>query len=267
MRVIAVDWSGAIDGAKRKIWLAESDGVSITRLECGRTRAELIEHLITTSRENPRFVVGLDFAFSFPEWFLRERGLGSALDLWSLAEQESECWLKECSAPFWGRKGTKRTRLDRLYCRTELAAPAIKGIRPKSVFQVNGPGAVGTGSLRGLHFLKRLHEAGFSVWPFDPPGWPKVVEIYPRLLTGSVNKSSRNELHQYLLSRGFELDPGMLSDAGSCDDAFDALVSAVRMAEEWQQLSTLMPIADPQVRLEGLIWHSQWRDTLRIAGV
>lgn len=74
--------------------------------------------------------------------------------------------------------------------RTDREAPAIGGIRPKSVFQIGGAGAVGTGSLRGMPILKRLRDAGFAVWPFDAPRWPCVVEIYPRLLTGAVNKGS-----------------------------------------------------------------------------
>ena len=35
--------------------------------------------------------------------------------------------------------------------------------------------------------LRELQDAGFSVWPFDPPRLPLVVEIYPRWLTGPVN--------------------------------------------------------------------------------
>lgn len=267
VRVIAVDWSGAIGGARRKIWLAESDGISIRRLECGRSRGELIEYLITMSRENPQFVVGLDFAFSLPHWFLRDRGLGSALDLWTLAERESERWLNECAAPFWGRNGIKKTNVEEEFRRTERDVQAVGGIRPKSVFQINFPGAVGTGSLRGLPFLKQLHDAGFAIWPFDPPGWPVVVEIYPRLLTGLINKSSPADRLQYLTSRGFNLESAMLADAASSEDAFDAAVSAVKMAEEWEQLSRLTPITDPEVRLEGVIWHPGWEESLMLDGV
>ena len=261
VRVIAVDWSGAIDGVRKKIWLAESDGVSIKRLECGRTRETLVEHLITLSLVSPQFAVGLDFAFSLPGWFLRDRGLTSALDLWHLAERESEQWLRECSAPFWGRNRVKKTNVEAEFRRTELAAPGVTGIRPKSVFQVYGAGAVGTGSLRGLPFLRQLHEAGFSIWPFDPPGWPLVVEIYPRLLTGPINKSSQAARLEYLVSRGFNLGPEMLADAASCDDAFDAVVSSMRMAEQWEQLAELNPTQDQHLRLEGIIWHPGWEET------
>jgi hypothetical protein len=261
VRVIAVDWSGAIHGVKRKIWLAESDGVSVTKLECGRGRDALVEHLITLSAVDPQFVVGLDFAFSFPEWYLRDRGLASALDLWHLAERESEQWLKECSAPFWGRNRVKKTNVEAEFRRTELAVPGITGIRPKSVFQVYGAGAVGTGTLRGLPCLKRLHEAGFSIWPFDPPGWPMVVEIYPRLLTGPIIKSNQAARLNYLVSRGFNIGPEMLAVAASCEDAFDAMVSAISMAQEWERLAALRPTNDPDFQLEGIIWHPGWEET------
>jgi catechol 2,3-dioxygenase-like lactoylglutathione lyase family enzyme len=56
-------------------------------------------------------------------------------------------------------------------------------------FQIGGAGAVGTGSLRGMQHLADLAHAGFSIWPFDRPGWPLAVEIYPRLFTPGVVKS------------------------------------------------------------------------------
>src|SRR4051812_28448983 len=43
---------------------------TIARLECGRSRDEIVAHLIECAQREPRLVVGLDFAFSFPRWFL-----------------------------------------------------------------------------------------------------------------------------------------------------------------------------------------------------
>ncbi|MFP5389572.1 MAG: hypothetical protein ACLGG5_09790, partial [Thermoleophilia bacterium] len=37
--------------------------------------------------------------------------------------------------------------------------------------------------------LLTLARNGFGIWPFSE-GWPRVVEIYPRALTGPVNKGS-----------------------------------------------------------------------------
>ena len=77
--------------------------------------------------------------------------------------------------------------------------------------------------------LRRLQDAGFHVWPFDPSGWPLVLEIYPRLLTGKIIKvdHAAREAH---LARLPEIEPSLRSVAASSVDAFDAAVSAVVMA-------------------------------------
>lgn len=75
MRVIAIDWSGATSGARRRIWLAEYRDGEVARLECGKSRDQIADHLIELAECDPDLVVGLDFAFSLPAWFLDERGL------------------------------------------------------------------------------------------------------------------------------------------------------------------------------------------------
>ena len=49
-------------------------------------------------------------------------------------------------------------------------AALMKGIQPKSPFQVGGSGSVGTGSLRAMEWLLKLWEGGFRVWPFEDAG-------------------------------------------------------------------------------------------------
>lgn len=193
MRAIAIDWSGAHTGAEKKIWLAEAIENRLVRLENGRSREQAADYLVAEARRDPQMIVGFDFAFSLPAWFLEERALENARELWSLADREAEGWLARCESPFWGRPGKSRPLLGPErdhFRRTDTSVPNTGGIRPKSVFQIGGAGAVGTGSLRGMPILHRLTTAGFSVWPFDPPGWPLIIEIYPRLLTGPVNKSN-----------------------------------------------------------------------------
>src|ERR1035437_2548689 len=92
-RVVAVDWSGdrSAAGQRKKIWAgvwtAEAGGR--VRLESGRTRVEVAEWLIEMAREIPRMVVGFDFCFSFPEWFVRgEMGCADAPAFWELVERE-----------------------------------------------------------------------------------------------------------------------------------------------------------------------------------
>lgn len=262
---LAVDWSGAMSGERSKIWLAEVRGGTLLRLECGRSREELVDDLVSYARRHPSLVVGLDFAFSLPEWFIKSRGLRSAAELWTLVERECEGWLAGCVPPFWGRPGYRRPALSELpesFRRTERSVESVAGIRPKSVFQIGGAGAVGTGSLRGMAALARLRAGGFSIWPFDQPIGPVVVEIYPRLLTGPVVKSSAEKRDAYLSQHYRELDRSTRMRAARSDDAFDAAISALVMAKHGDALASLPSVVEPQLRREGIIWYPGWRESL-----
>jgi hypothetical protein len=253
--VLAVDWSGAAHGVRHKLWLAEVRGTTMTRLECGRDREELIEHLIAMKRSNPHFVVGLDFAFSLPQWFLEINGLTSASQLWSLARHKVEEWLRDCPPPFWGRKNTTKPPEEKHFRWTETMVDAIGGIRPHSVFQVVGAGAAGTSSLRGFPHLKQLQEEGFRIWPFDEPGWPMVMEIFPRLLTGPERKSEPGQRLGFLSNLDVEIPALLKEKAVQSEDAFDAAISALAIAGEWYNLAKLTKTTDPVLQLEGLIWY------------
>jgi hypothetical protein len=241
VRVIAIDWSGARTGAERRIWRAVADSPDhLTSLTSGETREAVLAHLLAVP---PRTVIGLDFAFSFPAWFLDELGLRTAPELWAYAAEHGERWLHECVPPFWGRPGKPRPSGAAQYRRTEIAVQAL-GFAPKSIFQIGGAGAVGTGSIRGMPLLHALHERGFSIWPFDPPGWPRVLEIYPRMLTGPVAKSRAAARDAYLERRY----PGLECPT---EDAFDAAVSALVMARHVDEFAHL-PL---QTCREGAIWY------------
>lgn len=252
-RVIAVDWSGDRRRPHRKIWLAEVADGELRRLESGRNREALTEHLIAEARENPELVIGLDFAFSLPAWYLAELGLRSAPELWDLVAREGERWLQECSLPFWGRPGRKRPDLEEHLRRTEREAPATGGIRPKSVFQIGGAGAVGTGSLRGMPTLKRLREAGLAIWPFDSSRYPLVIEIYPRLLTGPVDKGNQASREGHLAQYANRLG-SLATIAASSEDAFDAVISALVMDDSGAEFAKLSRPTDQDLIREGLIW-------------
>ncbi len=240
VRVVAVDWSGRRRGAAHFIWTAVAAQGRLAELSCGRDREQLADHLVELALADPRLVVGLDFAFSFPLWFLEREGLEDGT---SVPETLAERWLQECPSPFWGRPGRRRGP-EPQYRLTELGlAP-----RPKPVFQIGGAGAVGTGSLRGFRLLRRLRAEGFAIWPFDPPRLPMAVEIFPRLLTGAVVKSQREARAAYLARRGWP------SAAAATEDAFDAAVSALRMDHHRRQLATLGPELDSRLRREGRIW-------------
>ncbi len=223
-QVAAVDWSGRLDGAARTSWLARADVTGLFELSGGWSAARLLRWLRAEQARGGRLAVGLDFAFSLPAWWLAERGLRSARDLWALAALQGERWLREGEWPFWGRAWRwKRPDLDgRAQHRvTDIAQ------RASSPFKLVGPDSVGTGSIRGMALLDALHASGIAIWPFTPPGWPRVFEIYPRALTAGIRRP-----------------PGV------SEDAFDAAVSALVM---WRHREHLLewPAADP---IEGSIW-------------
>ena len=49
-----------------------------------------------------------------------------------------------------------------------------------------------------MRVLHELAEAGFTIWPFEPAGDATIIEIYPRLFTGKVVKSSAQACLQHL---------------------------------------------------------------------
>lgn len=255
---IAVDWSGARAGVRSKLWLAEARDGALVRLESGRSREELIAHLGELASRSNDLVVGLDFSFSLPAWFLRARGLDSARALWELASLEGERWLATCPPPFWGKPGRRRPELgagESPYRRTESVELARAGVGPKSTLQIGGAGSVGTGSLRGMPFLARLQDGGFAIAPFDRARLPLLVEIYPRDLTGQVTKS-RRAARELVLARDFaRLDPRLARAAAASEDAFDAAVSALVMARHARDFVRLAPASDAIERLEGRIWR------------
>jgi len=253
-RVLAVDWSGAKAGAQRKIWLAEVCGGRLTRLESGRSRRALVENLIDEATNDSEMVVGLDFAFSFPSWFAEGLGAKSAEEVWDVVTKQGEEWLRDCPPPFFGKRGSRKPRDRELLRHTERRAPS-RGAKPKSVFQIAGPGAVGTGSIRGMPWLAALHRAGFSIWPFHEPCSRLVIEIYPRLLTGDVIKSSFDVRRRCLTTERFpEIDSALACKAASSEDAFDAAVSAVVMNRHVENIAALTQSQDPAERIEGAIW-------------
>ena len=146
-------------------------------------------------------------------------------------------------------------------------AAKMLGITPKSPFQIGGAGSVGTGSLRAMPFLLRLHEAGFHVWPFEDAelgrklSKPLLVEIYTRLMTGPVAKSNAEARKRYLTARRKD-DPlyagisrSVFAKALNSEDAFDALVSTLEMVRHADEFAKLRATRDETFRLEGITWR------------
>ena len=137
--------------------------------------------------------------------------------------------------------------------RTKQDNPAVFG-PAKSVFQIGGAGAVGTGSLRGMPFLSRLSSAGFAIWPFDAPRFPLALEIYPRHFTPGVSKSRHAARELFLQNHWPTIPRDFARTASASEDAFDALVSALSMDAHAAEFDVLDGHEDDLFRLEGRIW-------------
>jgi hypothetical protein len=268
-------------------------GETVT-LTAGRTRAETIAWLIRLARETPRMVVGIDCCFSYPAWFLEEHGCANVFELWrQVAGGKGEAWLhRDCAdLRFWGKSGPSRhgkrpeefsgPNLLRMMRQTDIEnkitpkllredpvrAAKVRGITPKSPFQIGGSGSVGTGSLRAMPHLIELRKAGFRVWPFESSSVgasrprPLLVEMYTRLLTGAVKKSNAAARKVYLAERA-RSDPAyaglgrkVRADALSSEDAFDALVCTLEMVRDRGDFPRLRATKDARLALEGITWR------------
>jgi hypothetical protein len=298
LRLIAIDWSGRIDaaGQRRHIWSAiwtRRDSRVTVQLEAGRTRDEITEWLMELARETPRMVVSIDCCFSFPGWFLKEHGCADMFAFWRKANAGlAEKWLtRECEEishdeRFWGKPhkrpaqfcGAGYRRMFRFADYDNKIAQALpggdveraakmRGITPKSPFQIGGSGSVGTGSLRAMTMLERLHEAGFRVWPLESAALdgarpkPLLVEMYTRLMTGAVAKSNAEARRRYLAARKktdamyAPVGRAAMLKAQASEDAFDALVSVMEMARHAEEFGSLRATRDSELRREGLTWR------------
>ena len=261
-RLIAVDWSGAVapSAQKKSIWIADWHDGELRDFASGSSREKTIAYIELAVRETPRLAVGFDFAFSYPAWFLKELRCSKALEFWLLvAEGKGEQWLSEPSAYFWGRSKRPLSGAPHgAFRATELGMKKAMGgkAQPKSGFQINGAGSVGTGSLRGIPYLARLHQAGFSIWPFDLPGLPMVVEIYPRIFTGDTVTSRCSARAAHLDRPQYtDLSANVRNKALDSEHAFDALCSVVGMQAHASEFSRLQQSTDPDELLEGRIWR------------
>lgn len=249
--LVAIDWSGRLDDTGRTTWMAVIEDGVFRRLENGRSRPELRDELIRLRDRTARLVAGIDFAFGFPQWYAKANGWTCGRDIWRAACRDGESWLISATGPFWGRTTTRPQHPGDPLRQTEHET----GGSPRSIFQIGGAGAVGTGSVRGMRVLHELAEAGFAIWPFEPAGDATIIEIYPRLLTGKVVKSSARACLQHLNAHypKDEMPDLFRGMAAATEDAFDAAVSALEMARAHDVLCHL-PDGDDIDRIEGRIW-------------
>lgn len=287
MRTIAVDWSGAVanDGAKGIAIAVAEEGV-LTDIIPGpshatpKGRKEAIEYLLNQRAEcGEELIVGLDFAFSLPAWYLKEKGFRDAPALWEHAHSQGEGWWEaegsRTTTPFWrADKAGKPDFEGKAELRSTEQDPAIKklaGSSPRSAFQLSGAGSVGSSTVRGLPRLHELREAGFNIWPWDAPKAPLVLEVWPRIAVGGSTKSSPTErvkvIKKLVDSKRLSTDVAMYACAD--DNAFDAVLTALWLACHSEEILATTTDEGPSregsdFAREGRIWTPS--ETKQVAG-
>lgn len=262
-RAVGVDWSGAADprAAARAIWLAVVEDGALVALEHGRDREATLAHLVELVLTEPETVIGLDFCFSAPAWFLAGRGMRSAGELWRWAASGIDAdagFVRGLPAPFWGPgiRAAPAAGGDRF--RATEHAIAAAGARPGSIFRLSGPGAVGAQSLYGMPALLSLCDAGVAIWPFDPPALPCAVEVFPRALARFLAPAGTRlrgaALRRAVAAAAADALGPWRARVEANQDAFDAAVTALVLgdtADLLEQLAAARAGANP---LEGAIF-------------
>ncbi len=261
-RTVGVDWSGAAasSAASRAIWCAVVEDGRLLSLESGRDRAQIVSHLIELTCSEPETLIGLDFSFSAPAWFVVQMGFRSAGELWRWAErslQSDPHFPRSLDPPFWGPGIRSRPELDGDPLRATERQIARPGVRPSSFFQLSGPGSVGAQSLYGMSGLLSLCDAGLSIWPFDPPRLPCVVEAYPRmyahdLLPGGTSLTGRH-LRIALCAHFAETFGEWAELCIENQDACDAAIIAIALDRADDPIAELERTRDTWDPLEGAI--------------
>jgi molybdopterin molybdotransferase len=232
-QVITLDWSaaGKPTTGKDSIWIAHASAAGVTaeniatRWQAETRLAALIDAALAA---NERLLLAADFAFGAPDGFTQVlTGQPDALALWDwLAARVTDtdrnatnyrAIAAEMNArfsgggPFWGNgqkpetTGLPRTKPAHP---PELAEHRLAeqlghegGLRPKTLWQLAGAGAVGAQSLTGIPMLHRLRArlAGkAAVWPLEPVDSADIIfaEAYLSLLAPEVRAAMQNGMVQ-----------------------------------------------------------------------
>jgi hypothetical protein len=162
------------------------------------TRRGLAEWLAERLAEHDPTLVGIDHGFSFPLAYFEKHAL--AHDWPAFLEDFESHWPTDRD-DVWVRavrKGTVGNGVARLGDPGWVRATERRTGSAKSVFRFGVNGEVATSTHSGLPWLlylrRRLGER-LHFWPFDgwniPPARSGVVEVYPRLWSGSFAREDR----------------------------------------------------------------------------
>jgi len=269
---VGIDWSGDKNPWQKGLKVAVAyPGCAPPSLKpCpdrkgGWPRSDVVKW-IADEFQDRRALIGIDFAFGFPQVTLPENII---LD-WEYAE-------KVCaeSPNFYGgaffrppilahshlvnSRWLPKDRYSANHLRmTDFVAMETTGARPQSIFNAVGPAQVGPSSISGmraLRFLRRTCEDRIAIWPFDDVirSGSVIVEIFPRYYPLAKGKSAmlagRRELNAALAvyeSEGVKRSP-------KSEDEGDALLAAAALRLLSSQ-DALFHLPDEAIRTQGWIF-------------
>lgn len=207
---IGIDYSGAELPTKRlaglQVYMANGDDrpaaaappTSASEKMCW-SRKLICRWLIEQCRNKPRFVAGIDHAFSFP-WSYFEK---YELDTWDrFLEDFRQHWpTHEQSVKAVRQRGPERTGNSEEFRLTDRWTSSAK-----SVFQFDVPGQVAPSTHAGLPWLLNIRQAVRAMsgklhfWPFDgwciPEGYSVIAEVYPSIFHNRYSREKRPLSHQ-----------------------------------------------------------------------
>jgi hypothetical protein len=221
--------------------------------------------LLAAVDAEPSTIVGLDFAFSWPRWYLDAAGLADAGAAWARAAELGALAARDLPRPFWGagiRRLADAGLEGRERYRVTETMPGAAAAGARSTFHAGGNGTVGLQSIRGMPHLAELRRAGVAVWPFDAPrpGSPVAVEIFPRMIArGLAPGRARGAAFRAAVTAA--LPEGALAGVAGAraralagQDAFDAAVSAIALS---RGETALEGPPGEAARREGWIWGAR----------
>ena len=269
--VIIVDWSAAstrspVTPSANAIWVGHcTNGQVATRYHRSRHDAEIALNAVLDAEAaaGHRTLLGFDFAMGYPTGFATAlTGSADPRAVWAWLNcnivDAPDNWNNRLDVavrinqtlggrgPFWvvnaalARDGLPYGKIGKVDFAgiglSEFRHIETSGLagRAKSVWQLTGPGAVGSQSLMGLPLIHRLSQRPrTAVWPFDPPHARTVIaEVYPSLLAAKVAKDPAN-IKDEAQVRLLALAIWRLSQAGRLAPLLDLPNPDVAREEGW----------------------------------
>jgi hypothetical protein len=269
---VGIDWSG--DGQPRqkglKVAIAYPGHAAPSLKQCPGdgsrwSRADVV-NWIEAELVNKRALIGIDFAFGFPQVRLP----GNVVLDWDYAERVCAAYPNFYGGaffrpPIWPHSHLVNSRWlpkDRYSANdlrmTDLVAMETAGARPQSIFNAVGPAQVGPSSISGMRALRRLRQScgdRIAIWPFDKlrRAGSVIVEIFPRYYPLSKGRSARLAGRRELNAALAAFESEGVRKAPKSEDEGDALLSAAALRLLSSSEALFRP-PDPTIASQGWIF-------------